>query len=66
MMQDTNLLIHPEYMRVKFNTTAELIEIVYGTQTALGFTSHDGLTSNYEPDSFIPFCRYRWYYYLCI
>lgn len=55
MLQDTNILIHPEYMRLKFNTTQEIIEIVYGTQTESGFTSHDGLTTNYEPDSFVPF-----------
>jgi hypothetical protein len=55
MLQDTNILIHPEYMRIKFNTTQEIIEIVYGTKTEDGFTSHDGLTADYEPDSFVPF-----------
>ena len=55
MLQDTNILIHPEYMRLRFNSTKEIIEIVYGTQNGAVFTSHDGLTSNYEPDSFVPF-----------
>jgi hypothetical protein len=55
MLQDTNVLIHPEYMRLRFNSTEELVEIVYGTETEGGFTAHDGRTSNYEPDSFVPF-----------
>lgn len=55
MLQDTNVLIHPEYMRLRFNTTEELLEISYGTQVGSNFTSHLGETTNFTPDSFVPF-----------
>jgi len=35
MLQDTNILIHPENMRLRFNTDEDLIEISYGTQTSV-------------------------------
>ena len=60
LLQDINLLIHPENMRLNFNSAQELIEVSYGVQSpdGLSFTSHFGETSApYTPDSFIDFAE---------
>lgn len=55
MGQDTNLYTDTNKVRVKFNTTTENMEIVYGTLSGSTFTSTAGETSGYTPESFIPF-----------
>ena len=55
MLQDTNIPIHPTEMRVRFNTTEGLLEIVYGTTASNIFTSNAGNTSNFTATTFVPF-----------
>ena len=58
MLQDTNILIHPENMRLRFNSVKSIIEISYGVQAEdLSFTSHFGEVSDYTPDSFVDFAE---------
>lgn len=42
-------------MRLRFNITLELVEISYGVQSGIIFTSHFGELTSYTSDSFIPF-----------
>jgi hypothetical protein len=50
-----NIYLDENTMRVRFNTTTENLEIVYGTKIGSEFTSESGQTSNYTPQSFVKF-----------
>ena len=55
MSQDTNFYPNPQKIRLKFNTTTENLEIVYGNLSESTFTSEAGETSSYAPQSFVSF-----------
>jgi hypothetical protein len=55
MAQDTNFYTDPNKIRVRFNTTTESMEVVYGALSGITFTSESGETSDYTPTSFVDF-----------
>lgn len=44
-----------EKIRVKFNTSTELLEVVYGKNTPSGFVSNSGETEDYTAETFFSF-----------
>jgi hypothetical protein len=53
--QNTNILTDENKVRLRFNTTSQNLELVYGELANSTFTSEAGETSSYTPSSFIEF-----------
>lgn len=54
--QDANVYPNKTKMRIRFNTTNELLELSYGRLNSAGeFVSTYGETSNFTPNCFIDF-----------